>query len=46
MNEYDYDLWGLDVNNFETLPAAVALPLQAADSVPATATAAPERKAK
>lgn len=25
MNEYDYDLWGLDVNNFETLPAAAAL---------------------
>lgn len=25
MNEYDYDLWGLDVNNFETLPAAAVL---------------------
>jgi hypothetical protein len=25
MNEYDYDLWGLDVNNFEILPAAAVL---------------------
>ena len=25
MNEYDYDLWGLDVNNFEILPAAEVL---------------------